>query len=123
VGGGQSRKIAQQFLGEVLAVRCERSEHGKSQQNIKHAVPFSPFLDFPCHIDSIFLLLLMLPLHSPPLACNEAAAWGSGGFHHCSCGLLDRKDKQNFERDKAAIAPNCLLAARRTGQQKNILKI
>ena len=56
-------------------------------------------------------------------ACNEAAAWGSGGFHHCSCGLLDRKVKQNFERDKAAIAPNCLLAARRMGQQKNILKI
>ena len=31
VGGGQSRKIAQQFLGEELAMWCERSEHDESQ--------------------------------------------------------------------------------------------
>jgi len=32
VVGGQSRKIAQQFLGEELAMWCERSEHDESQR-------------------------------------------------------------------------------------------
>ena len=46
----------------------------------------------------------------PPLSRNEAAAWGSGGITTTHAGLLACKDNQNFERDKAAIAPNCTLA-------------
>jgi len=34
--GGQSLKMAKPFLGVELAMRCERSEHGESQQFIKN---------------------------------------------------------------------------------------
>ncbi|MCL2651046.1 MAG: hypothetical protein FWD60_08500, partial [Candidatus Azobacteroides sp.] len=36
VVGGQSRKMAKPILGRGLAVRCERSEHGKSQLFVKY---------------------------------------------------------------------------------------
>jgi hypothetical protein len=34
--GGQSRKMAKPIFGRGLAVRCERSEHGKSQLSKKY---------------------------------------------------------------------------------------
>jgi len=36
VVGGQSRKMAKPIFGRGLAMRCERSEHGKSQLSIKY---------------------------------------------------------------------------------------
>jgi len=36
VAGGQSRKIAKPIFGRGLAVRCERSEHSKSQLSKKY---------------------------------------------------------------------------------------
>ena len=40
---------------------------------------------------------------------QRSAAWRSGGFHCCWDEPHTCKIKQNFAREKPAIAPNCLL--------------
>jgi len=45
--GGQSRKMAKPIFGRGLAMRCERSEHGKSQLSLKYS----------CSILAIFFII------------------------------------------------------------------
>jgi hypothetical protein len=63
-------------------------------------------------------------LHSVSRTCAQrGSSLGQWRHHYRLCGLLACKDKQNFERDKAAIAPNCMLGAGDLGQRKKTLKI
>ena len=96
---GQSRKVAKPIFGRGLAVRCERSEHDKSQLLEKYL----------CFILAIFLvifpiihlLFLMLPLRCPKMTDNGMAAWRSGGIP-----ALPFKSAR-----PAAVAPNRSLYA------------
>jgi len=55
---GRAAKWRSAFWGEELAVRCERSEHGKSQLFIKYFCPILPLVFYFCH--SFFQISLSL---------------------------------------------------------------
>ena len=89
---GRAEKWRSPFLGVGLAMRCERSEHGKSQLFIKYFCTILPLVFYFCH--SFFQISLSLSATlclfaskshcTSPLACNVPAAWRGGGFHYPS---------------------------------------
>jgi len=114
--GGQSRKMAKPIFGRGLAMRCERSEHGKSQLSIKFLcvilISFSSFLSalrlktdsfvvesnvhFPtdCHNSKIFRFRVMalnrlacqIVVRCPCITHNEPAYWRGSGFTKVRAG-------------------------------------
>jgi len=51
---GKAEKWRSPFLGEGLAVRCERSEHGKSQLSIKYLCSILATFFIICSLYTLF---------------------------------------------------------------------
>ena len=83
---GRAEKWRSQFLGVELAMRCERSEHGKSQLFIKYICPIFTTVFKVIFIFSSFAILVSnaLPFSLPKcaalsrLACNWRLGAGGG---------------------------------------------
>ena len=89
VVGGQSRKMAKPIFGRGLAMRCERSEHGKSQLSkkisLRHSSSCFLFLSFIYHFQISLSLSATLCLFASKSHCasrladNVLAAWRQAG--------------------------------------------
>ena len=75
VVGGQSRKMAKPIFGRGLAMRCERSEHGKSQLSIKYLCSILIF-----NYLSLSSVFFASQWHcTSRIASNVLAAWRQAG--------------------------------------------
>jgi len=91
-GGGWAKpKNGEAHFGAWVGVRCERSEHGKSQLSIKYLciilntfLLFLIFFSVTTAVSDCALSRLQNALRSPPLAVNVVAACRRRGFHYCS---------------------------------------
>ena len=104
VVGGQSRKMAKPIFGRGLAMRCEHSEHGKSQLSVKYlcVILILLFKSLVLFINSLFfsnlsnftklstlfnlIFRFQIALRCPRLADNVVAASRRRGFHKGSGG-------------------------------------
>ena len=102
VVGGQSRKMAKPILGRGLAMRCERSEHGKSQLSIKYfctiliVIVYHLFFRVSpsCQQRSVFFASQSHCASS--LAPNVAAAWRGRRFTEAQAGAKPAKLHKGF---------------------------
>ena len=110
---GRAEKWRSSFLGVELAVRCERSEHGKSQLSSIKTVRLLRLVGLRKVFNLIFPELALL-LGCARITANEAAAsLAVAGFQRHQDESCRCKVKQNFGRAKPAIARNRLLGAGR----------
>jgi hypothetical protein len=112
VVGGQSRKMAKPIFGRGLAVRCERSEHGKSQLSKKYICTilitflviysfkytfrnssFSLICQTTQNFQPYLTLFFRIPtaLHCPKMTDNVPATWRQAGLS------LTLAREQNFQ--------------------------
>jgi len=91
---GKAEKWASPFFGEELAVRCERSEHGKSQlspknkKNICRQAKLSGYSDLSdcAKLSTLFFFVSALLLGCARIASNAQAALRGGGFTKVRAG-------------------------------------
>jgi len=97
VVGGQSRKMAKPIFGRGLAMRCERSEHGKSQLSMKYFCTILIFVFYylffrvspSCQQRSVFFASQMrcavrrLPMRREPegIATHRPGGLAKAGVH------------------------------------------
>jgi hypothetical protein len=70
---GRAEKWRSPFWGVELSVRCERSEHGKSQLSINKLSDFSRLSSY-AKISTLFFFKVALRLGCPRITDNVVAA-------------------------------------------------